>query len=619
MTRFEPSGHVAAIALAVALAGTGHAAAETVIPSPFVVIDAGTADAPAVVSFREAYPLLHDLHGRGELVALTGFPLPGGEKVDLVLRSVRALEEGGTATVMHADGEEQIAPSVALFSGHVPGHAGTAFLAVSQTMMNGYLRLHDRLVMISSGPPDLDAIATIATGEQLGGAVDGASFCHLDETFILSPLGGGAKEELLAATPVIRVAPFFVELDHQYRTLFATNQQAIDYGATLLAAAMQIYRRDLGVDLQVPSGWLRLWTTPTPWATGDLLSLRQWWMSNANPLKDVTRGSVHLITQPVFGGVAMAVGGLCDKSMGYEVSSVYGTFPFPIQHQSVQNWDLMVVTHEYGHTFGSDHTFSYSPPIACVDGSGPDEGTIMSYCHANGMEKVGMRFHPTVQATIRTYLATSAPCVTFTPFAFGDYDLSGGLDASDLAAYDACASQGFESAGCLETFDFDGNGKLEGCDRKALVYLINGAAPSATTYGCTSPAGSLSVLSGEASLGSSITLGVDNPLGTQPAGSTPFLIVAATANAAFPCGAPVPGAGMAAPGAAGEWLTAGPVLVIAGAPWAGTGTPAPFAFPIPADCALLGVRAYVQGGIHDPSATNVETGLTDGLVIVLGP
>ena len=140
--------------------------------------------------------------------------------------------------------------------------------------------------------------------------------------------------------------------------------------------------------------------------------------------------------------MAAAIGGLCTNNLGYQVSSVYGSFPYPIEHTHSQNWDLLVVAHEFGHTYGSVHTFDYTPPIECIDGTGPDEGTLMSYCHlSQGIEDVGMRFHPRVQDRIRGYIKNSTDCFTEVFIALGDYDYDGAVEADDLAALDACLSR----------------------------------------------------------------------------------------------------------------------------------------------------------------------------------
>ena len=146
--------------------------------------------------------------------------------------------------------------------------------------------------------------------------------------------------------------------------------------------------------------------------------------------------------------------------------------------------------------------------------------------------------------------------------------------------------------------------------------------PFATSpYGCGfNPSGSLTSLSGGPVVGTTWTLGVDNPLGTQPAGSLAFLRIATAPHPSFPCGLQLPGFGMSAPGATGELLidlsqtvlSFGPVL------WTGTGNPAPFPIAIPDVPAIVGLAGYAQGAIVDTSGTSgIDTGLTEALSFTL--
>jgi hypothetical protein len=241
-----------------------------------------------------------------------------------------------------------------------------------------------------------------------------------------------------------------------------------------------VYRRDIGCTITIPDGYMRLWADTPPWGElethSDIASFVAWWSSPFNPQQNIPRAAVQVLTHPVFGGVANNIGGLCTNFDGYEVSSVFGAFPYPIQHTSEENWDLLVVAHEFGHTFGSPHTFNYSPPIPCVDGSGPDMGTLMGYCHLDfGVEGVGMRFHPTVQNTIRAYLNTVG-CLASTPIQLGDYDADGAPDAGDLDVLDAYLVQGFHSDGSEETFDMDDDGDVDAVDRQLLFDSIFGTS-----------------------------------------------------------------------------------------------------------------------------------------------
>lgn len=425
---------------------------------------------------HEQWLPLYEQFVRREPLRLRDFPLPGGASVTLELRPVFAMEPGGHVQVVDADEVFEIQPTVATFSGRVVGRPSTVFLGISPDLLHGYVRVGGELYLISSGSGSGTAFVTAA------GSLPGPTAAPTTCGTLASPAGpgapGGSGSAPRGSGPVLRTADLFVEGDHTFRAAFATEQEAADYALLLFAASADIYRRDFGAVPRIPSGYLRIWNVEPPFgtwgSTNSLPSYRNWWDSPDNPDQFLPRAAVHLLTVPIFGGIAYT-NGLCDNSAGYGVSGLNGFFPHPVQHTSNANWDLYIVSHEVGHNFGADHTDSYMPPIPCVDSSGPDEGTLMSYCHQNpgGMSNVGMRFHPVVQEDVRTFL-DSAACVQFAPIALGDYDGDGSHTEADLAAFSACVDQGFESAGCLETFDMNGDQVLDDCDRLALQNLVYG-------------------------------------------------------------------------------------------------------------------------------------------------
>ena len=146
------------------------------------------------------------------------------------------------------------------------------------------------------------------------------------------------------------------------------------------------------------------------------------------------------------------------------------------------------------------------------------------------------------------------------------------------------------------------------------------AVASITEYGCgVNPHGSIDLLQGPPKLGRDLILGVDNPLGTQPAGSLSLLILAAAPNPAFPCGTSLAGFGMASPSAPGELLVRPPWTPVFGPAWQGAGNPAPFTLPIPALCLFSGVDLYAQGAIFDPAATTgIDLALGEAVKITFG-
>ncbi|MEM7310997.1 MAG: endonuclease [Planctomycetota bacterium] len=151
-----------------------------------------------------------------------------------------------------------------------------------------------------------------------------------------------------------------------------------------------------------------------------------------------------------------------------------------------------------------------------------------------------------------------------------------------------------------------------------------GCGGTTTIYGCgVNPAGSLVVVSGTPTVDTTLTLGVDNPLGTQAPGSLTFIALSFAPDALFPCGIPVPGLGMAGGGAPGELLISfvppSPFLSVTGVPWFSAGNPSAVPLPFPDNPNLVGFTVYAQGLIWDisPGAT-APFGLTDGAALLIG-
>ena len=245
----------------------------------------------------------------------------------------------------------------------------------------------------------------------------------------------------LAATPpvastagTLKQANVAIDTDQELRAKFASDSAALDYLASLAAAATSIYERDVAVRLRF--SYIRLWgaAPPDPWSAtapgGALGEVRTYWNDPANKM-DTTAGPrtvVHFVSgKSVQGGVAY-IDVLCNASYGYGVSQVYGSFDLS---QPSQIWDALVFTHELGHNFGTPHTHCYSPPLdKCFSGeagcyAGPvvaSRGTIMSYCHllAGGLSNIDLVFGDVVRARIgqsvgaASCLATVAASTTTT-------------------------------------------------------------------------------------------------------------------------------------------------------------------------------------------------------------
>lgn len=136
--------------------------------------------------------------------------------------------------------------------------------------------------------------------------------------------------------------------------------------------------------------------------------------------------------------------------------------------------------------------------------------------------------------------------------------------------------------------------------------------------GCgVNPAGSARVLSGEPRLGGTVTLGFDNPAGTQLPGAVAGLVLGG-APARYPCGLLRLGWGMAGP--TGELLVdpASQPLGVLGGVWQGPGMPVAFPLAIPSVPALVGAAFHAQGVLLDLVGP-VPIGLADGFQLCIQP
>lgn len=136
-------------------------------------------------------------------------------------------------------------------------------------------------------------------------------------------------------------------------------------------------------------------------------------------------------------------------------------------------------------------------------------------------------------------------------------------------------------------------------------------------YGCgLNPVTSLVPLAGGPSLGTTLTVGLDDPAGVSPTGSVALLLASLAPDPSFPCGTPLPGYGMAGP--TGELLVGvfppNPVAILGPVPWTGPGSPAAVDVPIPNEATLLALDLFLQGVM-----ANVESAkLTEALQVTIG-
>lgn len=145
---------------------------------------------------------------------------------------------------------------------------------------------------------------------------------------------------------------------------------------------------------------LFIWNTQDPYTSTTTIGLLNQFQNNRTSIN----GDLgHLLTfRNIGGGEAAGVNGLCNSNTSQKlaVSMLYNIF------QNIPNysWSVCVVTHEFGHLFGSRHTHAcvWNGNNTAIDGCAETEGscskpkipsgggTIMSYCH---QQSVGINFN----------------------------------------------------------------------------------------------------------------------------------------------------------------------------------------------------------------------------------
>jgi hypothetical protein len=278
-------------------------------------------------------------------------------------------------------------------------------------------------------------------------------------------------------TTVPYTATLALETDAEYYARFSSKADpqaaALDYLALLIAYADVVYSREIDTTMRI--GYARLWTGGTgsdPWTKTDvvdaMLELQSYW--NAH-MTHVERTTAHFVSGKNLGGGVAYLGTMCGNystpgaSNDYGLSaSIAGNFSWngdPSANPSAVVWDVIVVLHELGHNFNSEHSHDYcgiggstqaidrcyasqkcgtaatglpscSSPTPHFSGGA---GTIMSYCHfqTGGYGNIAMTFG-------EDHTCGDLP--------WRQADLMSGYVANRAASVPACFAGGGTSASC---------------------------------------------------------------------------------------------------------------------------------------------------------------------------
>ena len=167
-----------------------------------------------------------------------------------------------------------------------------------------------------------------------------------------------------------------------------------------------------------------VWDTPSPYSSNSSSGMLSDFQNN---LGSFNGDLGQLLSYQASGGIAAGFSGICNSNSDNSLS--FSNIQSSFANVPTYSWSVMVVTHEFGHLWGSRHTHAcvWNGNNTAIDGcAGQTEGscslpgypsqggTIMSYCH---LQSVGINFNegfgPQPGNVIRNSVANAnctAPC-----------------------------------------------------------------------------------------------------------------------------------------------------------------------------------------------------------------
>lgn len=370
---------------------------------------------------------------------LVGFPVPGLGEIALEVERV-PLPIAADA-VLRVDGVDQpgglrtALGDLSIWSGRVRDLPGShVFLALTSSGSRGVVDLGFAQDAIVHVVPDANAeVPGLPPGSRVvrEAEMDAMGFGLASDmcSDALEVPGGTPVAQALstASTPTTGLLAtadcrLAIETDYQLYQKFGSTNGVTNYVTQLIAAVSDRYFQDVQTTLSI--AYLGVYSSASdPWTSQDsggnasalLDEFRAAWAPSAWP---VSANLAHFVSGASLGGGIAYVGVLCNSSFGFGVSgNISGTVNWGSWTGASGGftWDFVVVAHELGHNFGSQHTHAFCPPLDhcttnCDSTTACTRGTIMSYCHVcGGMSNIDLEFHPVCSNVMRQ--SVNASCL----------------------------------------------------------------------------------------------------------------------------------------------------------------------------------------------------------------
>jgi len=340
---------------------------------------------------------------RSRNARMVGFPLPGGEWVDLEVVSTDLVHGGTRFAVAGPDGVHETAgPLARFFRGNVAGDPDSL---VSLNLINGqlagFVRTRDKEYSFgprsfAPGGPPARGVDVVDDSLESGptGACDGEAYPSSDGAPSNNPrtfMGDAGMMQNVLAPDTLLIASVAVEGTVEWVARLGGVAAAEAYTLNLMAQVSAIYENDLAVRIQIPYILMNA-AEPDGYTGGSnntsthLTELRAKWNGDT-VLRGLYRSTVHLLGTYPSGGAGRAyLDVLCE---GVPANASSYDFGVTLLEGAGGSWERRLVAHELGHNFSSPHSHCYSPEIDQCNNTetgcyaGPvvqTTGTVMSYC-----------------------------------------------------------------------------------------------------------------------------------------------------------------------------------------------------------------------------------------------